>query len=259
MYKKIFIFLLIVLILAAICVFVFPKIQNNAITNDEEPITDASQDEESLINTTQTEEPIMNTTQSEESTKNTAKNEESTKNTTQNKESTKNTAKNEESTKNTAQNKESINNNTVQKNPTINSIPNEMPVEWQDNVIFKNYYNKAYEKLKTLTQDEKIGKLFLISYPSSNQVAILKQYQFGGYLFFEKDFRGKTESQVKTMISNLQKVSKVPLLTAADEEGGTVVRISSNTNLAKSKFLSPMDLYQKRRICRNRKRYYPKK
>ena len=163
---------------------------------------------------------------------------------------------NENFTTDTSQDENSIINTIEQEEPTIKS---KIPLKWQDNGIFKNYYNKAYEKLKTLTQDEKIGQLFLISYPSSNQVEILKQYQFGGYLFFEKDFMGKTESQVKTRISNLQKVSKVPLLTAADEEGGTVVRISSNPNLAKSKFLSPMDLYKKRRICRNRKRYYPKK
>ena len=219
MHKKIFISIILLFILAVICVLVFPKVQNNTVTNDEDSITDAPQDEEPIINTTQNEESINNTTQS----------------------------------------KESIKNNTVQENPTINSIPNEMPLEWQDNGIFKNYYEQAYKKMQTLTQDEKIGQLFLISYPSTDQVAILKQYQFGGYLFFEKDFMGKTSSQVKTMISNLQKVSKVPLLTAADEEGGTVVRISSNPNLASSKFLSPMDLYKKRRICRNRKRYYTEK
>lgn len=148
---------------------------------------------------------------------------------------------------------------TQQEEPTIDDLQSKIPLEWQDNGIFKDYYEHAYEKLQTLTQDEKIGQLFLISYPSNNQIEILKQYQFGGYLFFEKDFKGKTENEVKTMIANLQKVSKIPLLTAVDEEGGTVVRISSNRNLAQSKFLSPMDLYQKRRICRNRKRYYPKK
>ena len=45
------------------------------------------------------------------------------------------------------------------------------------------------------------------------------------------------------MISLLQENSKIPLLTAVDEEGGTVVRISSNPELASSKFLSPRELY----------------
>ena len=59
----------------------------------------------------------------------------------------------------------------------------------------------------------------------------------------EKDFRDKTKPEVKEMINNLQNVSKVPILTAVDEEGGTVVRVSSNPNLASSKFESPRDLY----------------
>lgn len=154
---------------------------------------------------------------------------------------------------------EDITDTTQQEEPITEALQSKVPIAWQDNGIFKDYYEQAYRELQTLTQDEKIGQLFLISYPSNNQIETLKQYQFGGYLFFEKDFKGKTETEVKTMITNLQKVSKIPILTAVDEEGGIVVRVSSNTNLAQSKFLSPMDLYQKRRICRNRKRYDKKK
>lgn len=164
----------------------------------------------------------------------------------------------EESTKNTASQEKTEANIQHHEKP-VDKLQSKVPLEWQDSGIFKDYYEQTYEKLQTLTLDEKIGQLFLISYPSSNQVAILKQNQFGGYLFFEKDFKGKTETQVKTMIASLQKVSKIPILTAVDEEGGTVVRVSSNINLAKSKFLSPMDLYKKRRISRNRKRYPSKK
>lgn len=136
-----------------------------------------------------------------------------------------------------------------EKNPVIEIPKSKVPSKWQDNGIFKDYYEQAYEKLETLTLDEKIGQLFLISYPSSNPVEILQQNQFSGYLFFQKDFKGKTESQVKNMMANLQEVSKIPIFTAVDEEGGIVVRISSNPNLASSKFLSPMDLYEKRWIC----------
>ncbi len=115
----------------------------------------------------------------------------------------------------------------------------------KDKGIFSEYYEEAEELLKTMTLDEKIGQLFLVRYPSENQISILNKYNFGGYLFFEKDFKGKTKSQVQEMINNVQEVSKIPLLTAVDEEGGIVVRVSSNSNLAKEKFKSPMELYKK--------------
>jgi len=120
---------------------------------------------------------------------------------------------------------------------------NGIPLGWLDNGIFKDYYILAYNKLQELTLDEKIGQLLLVRYPDNNQVESLEKYKFGGYLFFEKDFKDKTEEQVKNMINNIQKVSNVPLLTAVDEEGGSVVRVSSNPNLAKEKFKTSSELY----------------
>lgn len=123
------------------------------------------------------------------------------------------------------------------------TVKNGIPTSWQDNGIFKDFYPLAYNKLKTLSLDEKIGQLLLVRYPDSNQINAIKKYFFGGYVFFERDFKDKTEEEVKTMIKNVQNASKIPLLTAVDEEGGKVVRISSNPNLAKEKFKSPSELY----------------
>lgn len=120
---------------------------------------------------------------------------------------------------------------------------NALPSQYQDNGIFSNYYNLAYTKLKELTLDEKIGQLLLVRYPDSNQKEELKKYGFSGYVFFEKDFRNKTKKEVQDMMSSLQEVSKIPILTAVDEEGGTVVRISSNANLVSSPFKSSQELY----------------
>lgn len=120
---------------------------------------------------------------------------------------------------------------------------NEIPIYWLDNGLFSDFYAKAYEKLKTLSLDEKIGQLFLVRLPDYNANEILKKYQFGGYLFFQKDFAGKTQSEVKSMINDLQQASNIPLLTAVDEEGGKVTRISSNSNLVTSKFKSSRELY----------------
>ena len=141
-------------------------------------------------------------------------------------------------------------NKVVQKNNIINYTTSTVsmdedgvPVNYLDNGIFKNYYILAYDKLSKLTLDEKIGQLLLVRYPDNHAIDDLKKYKFGGFVFFEKDFKNKTADEVKNMINSLQKAANIPLLTAVDEEGGKVVRISSNSNLANSKFKSSQDLY----------------
>lgn len=118
-----------------------------------------------------------------------------------------------------------------------------IPDKYNDNGIFSDYYDLAYEKLEELSLDDKIGQLLLVRYPDSNQEEILKKYNFGGYVFFEKDFNSKTKNEVISMMNGLQEVSEIPIVTAVDEEGGKVVRVSSNPNLRDSKFLSSSELY----------------
>ena len=139
----------------------------------------------------------------------------------------------------------------VQNDLTITSVVDVVdssegvPSSWQDDGIFKNFYSAAYKKLQTMSLDEKIGQLLLARYPSSNAISEMQKYHLGGFVFFEKDFKDKTDAEVKRMISDLQKSSQIPLLTAVDEEGGKIVRISSNPNLVESPFLSSQALYTK--------------
>lgn len=116
--------------------------------------------------------------------------------------------------------------------------------DWHDKGIFNEYYIKAYQTLETLSLDEKISQLLLVRVPEEDASEILEQYSFGGYLFFERDFKNKTKDEVTSMIRSFQNVSKVPLLTAIDEEGGKVSRISSNKNLVSEPFKSPQELYK---------------
>lgn len=139
---------------------------------------------------------------------------------------------------------------SVQKNSLVGILPVSNDEEEYFNRsrsnggIFEQFNTLAENKLKTMTLDEKIGQLLLVRYPDANAKEALEKYKFGGYVFFEKDFKDKTEKEVQNMMSELQKVANIPLLTAVDEEGGKVVRVSSNPNLASSKFLSPRQLYQ---------------
>ena len=128
---------------------------------------------------------------------------------------------------------------TIEKEKKITN--KEMLIE--DSGIFSKYYSKAYEKLKKMTLDEKISQILLVRYPDENQKEILTNYQFGGYIFFARDFNGKNKEQIKNEIDGLQAISKIPLLTAVDEEGGSVVRVSSNPNLRSKRFKSSRELY----------------
>lgn len=118
-------------------------------------------------------------------------------------------------------------------------------IKWDENSNFFPYYEKALLKLNELTLDEKIGQLLLVRVPLENKLDVINNYHLGGYLLFARDFKSKTKNQVIDEINTFQSVSKIPLIIATDEEGGTVVRASSNKNLIDSPFLSPQQLYQK--------------
>lgn len=113
------------------------------------------------------------------------------------------------------------------------------------NGIFDKFNILTSNKLKSMTLDEKIGQLLLVRYPKSNAKEALKKYKFGGYVFYEDDFKDKTTKEVQDMMQGLQDVANIPILTAVDEEGGNIVRVSSNPNLVPEKFLSSKELYQK--------------
>ena len=140
----------------------------------------------------------------------------------------------------------------ISKDKTLftGSIKSDIKVEslesdkYKNNSLFGKYYKKSLTKLKNMSIDQKIGQLLLVRYPEEEQKDVLKKYQFGGYLFFAKDFRNKTKDEVISMINDLQSTSKIPILTAVDEEGGVVVRVSSNPNLRSERFLSSQKLYE---------------
>ncbi len=110
--------------------------------------------------------------------------------------------------------------------------------------LFASHYAVADQLLSEMTLDEKIAQTLLVRYPDDATAAsILEKYQFGGYIFFAKDFQEKSAAEVLQMTESLQKVAKVPILTAVDEEGGLVARVSSNQKLRKERFASPRELY----------------
>lgn len=95
-----------------------------------------------------------------------------------------------------------------------------------------------------LTLEEQVAQMFFVRCPETDAAALTAQYDIGGYLLFARDFDGQTKESVANTIAAYQNAAKTPMLIGADEEGGTVVRVSSNPNLHDTKFQSPQALYR---------------
>lgn len=98
--------------------------------------------------------------------------------------------------------------------------------------------------LDTLTIEQKVGQLFIVRCPQSIAASVAYKYQFGGYILFGRDFKNLKKEQVISNIESYQNTSKIPMLIAVDEEGGTVNRVSYYTEFRSSPFLSPRDLFE---------------
>ncbi|MCD8027411.1 MAG: beta-hexosaminidase [Erysipelotrichaceae bacterium] len=99
--------------------------------------------------------------------------------------------------------------------------------------------------MSTMTLEEKIGQMFIARYPTTaNVINQIKEENPGGYILFQKDFRDETKASILEELIECQNASKIPLLLGVDEEGGTVVRVSSNTAFRSTKFKSPQQLYE---------------
>lgn len=97
--------------------------------------------------------------------------------------------------------------------------------------------------ISNMKLEEKVGQMFFVRCPDEDAVQQVSEYNIGGYILFGRDFDGKTKDEVINCIQSYQDEADIPLLIGVDEEGGTVVRVSSNPDLREAPFLSPKDTY----------------
>ena len=110
--------------------------------------------------------------------------------------------------------------------------------------LFSQYYDKAEQLLNNMTLEEKVGQMFLARYPESGVIDEIKNETPGGYILFSRDFRNETKDSILKELTQCQNESKIKLILGVDEEGGTVVRVSSYKAFRNTKFLSPQDLWK---------------
>lgn len=141
-------------------------------------------------------------------------------------------------------------NNDSNENPPSVEEPSEPepsepaePAEPEDTSIFHEYKQQAMEDLNSMSLEEKIGQMFLVRRPNAEQLDLFLSMKPGGFILFGVDFAEKTKTQVINDINYYQNNSNIPMIIGVDEEGGTVVRVSSNPLLANERFKSPQELY----------------
>lgn len=121
---------------------------------------------------------------------------------------------------------------SLQTQPETTAQPTTVPV-----------VDEIEELINSMSIEEKVGQMFYVRCPETEQLETISQYNLGGYILFGRDFEDKTKDEVVSAIESYQQVSKIPMLIGVDEEGGTVVRVSDNPNLYQSPFLSPSYTY----------------
>lgn len=157
-------------------------------------------------------------------------------------------AKNQTTTQSSATQSSATQSSTTQtsapETTTTQTTPSKAQILMNDSGIFSDYYNQAYQQMTNMTLDEKIGQILLVRVPDNNAKDVVEKNQFGGYILFGRDTKNQTITQLQSTIQSWNEVSKIPLIIATDEEGGSVVRVSSNPNLSTHKFQSSQSLFK---------------
>ena len=99
------------------------------------------------------------------------------------------------------------------------------------------------EIMADMTLGEKIAQMLLVELPSDAKET-QKVQQYGGYVLFANSFKSSNKDKMKKKIAGFQKVSKINMLIAVDEEGGSVVRVSKYKQFRKSPYKSPRKVYK---------------
>ena len=97
--------------------------------------------------------------------------------------------------------------------------------------------------LNSMTLEEKVAQMMMVSCHEGVNIEAASSYGVGAICLYSHSFEEKSADEVKSMIESYQNLNYLPMLVSTDEEGGTVVRVSSNPQIRATPFLSPMELF----------------
>lgn len=93
-----------------------------------------------------------------------------------------------------------------------------------------------------MTLEEKAAQMLMVR--CEDDMSHILEKGAGGIVMFARDFQDLTKDEVVKKTSEYIKQSKIPPIISTDEEGGTVVRVSSNPHLRHEPFSSPAYYYR---------------
>lgn len=103
---------------------------------------------------------------------------------------------------------------------------------------------RAAALLAQMTPEEKAGQVVLGRFPESGEVEQAQTYHLGGYTLFAEDFKDVTPEQAAERSARLQLAMPLGMLLAADEEGGSIVRLSKFPQYRAEPFPAPQDVLE---------------
>ena len=84
--------------------------------------------------------------------------------------------------------------------------------------------------IKNLSLEEKIGQMLMVGFEgkkiTQRNIEQIQKYKVGGIILYKRNFDSYDEMiNLITKLKELNKVNKIPLFIAVDQEGGRVNRI----------------------------------
>lgn len=105
---------------------------------------------------------------------------------------------------------------------------------------------KVDDAMKSLSLEEKIAQMLIISYSgttmSSGLKTMLNTYHPGGFILFANNI--STYQNTSKLISDIQSTAEIPMFISIDQEGGTVQRLTNLTS-PKATYIPSMTLLGK--------------
>ena len=134
------------------------------------------------------------------------------------------------------------------KDKEYNQEIKEAEMEEKIEQVSKNNTNsiedRINETINNMSLDEKIGQLIIISYRNDSVdetlQKVLDEVKPGGFILFKENLT--TYDNTIKLIKDIKSTSKIPMFISIDEEGGSVQRLKSLSDLSLSDFPYMYDL-----------------
>lgn len=118
------------------------------------------------------------------------------------------------------------------------------PAEFKDDGIFESSYDKAYEYMMSMSDEQMVGQLIVGTCPVDETAeTLMTRYALSGYYYTVDNFYAMSADEIKTTIEKYQSNASTKMIMAVEEEGGAVTALSDLEAFPEYEFASPRDTF----------------